>query len=74
MTTLKSFVERLDKIGIKVGLVGNYPWVYLDTVDTVNCKKVKGKYGGNHGFTLCLLGCNNKIHWSGRKIILKKKN
>lgn len=48
MTTIKSFVNRLAKIGIKVELVGNFPWVYLDKV---NGKKVKGSFRGNHGFT-----------------------
>jgi len=49
MTTIKSFVERLQKIGINVTLVGNYPWVYLDTV---NGKKVNGTLHANHGFTV----------------------
>lgn len=69
MTTLKSFVHRLSKLGVEVGLVGNYPWVYLDTV---NGKKVKEKHGGNHGFTLCILGVYNKTKWSERKVIFKK--
>ena len=33
MTTIDSFVKRLDKIGIKVELVGNYPWLYLDKIN-----------------------------------------
>lgn len=44
-----SFVNRLKKIGIEVKLLGNYPWVYLDSV---NGKKVRDKYAGNHGFTV----------------------
>lgn len=48
MTTISSFYNRLKHIGIEVGLIGNFPWVYLDTI----CgKKVKGLYQGNHGFT-----------------------
>lgn len=49
MTTIDSFVNRLDKIGIKVELVGNYPWVYMTTV---NNKRVEGNFRGNHGFTV----------------------
>lgn len=49
MTTIKSFVNRLKKIGVNVELVGNFPWVYLDKV---NGTKVSGKLHGNHGFTV----------------------
>lgn len=49
MTTIKSFVERLKKIGINVELIGNYPWIYLDKVNGV---KVFERYQGNHGFTV----------------------
>jgi hypothetical protein len=49
MTTIQSFVSRLAKIGIKVELVGNVPWIYLDKV---NGKKVEGKLMANHGFTV----------------------
>jgi hypothetical protein len=48
MTTIASFVARLKKIGIEVGLVGNYPWIYLDTV---NGKRVHGTFEADHGFT-----------------------
>ena len=49
MTTIDSFYNRLKKIGVEVTLIGNYPWVYLDTV---NGKKVTGRFQGNHGFTV----------------------
>lgn len=49
MTTIKSFVERLAKIGIKVELSGNYPWVYLDKVNGI---KIHERFRGNHGFTV----------------------
>jgi hypothetical protein len=49
MTTIPSFVERLKKIGITVGLVGNYPWVYLLSV---NGKRVEEKYLSDHNFTV----------------------
>lgn len=45
---LKSFIDRLGKIGIKVELMSNVPWIYLDKV---NGNKVKEKYEGDHGFT-----------------------
>lgn len=49
MTTIKSFVERLKKLGIDVELSSNYPWLYLDKV---NGKRVKGTYEAEHGFTI----------------------
>ena len=58
MTTIASFVNRLDKIGIKVELFGNYPWVYLDTV---NGNKVKERFEANHGFTVFFRGKPDKI-------------
>jgi hypothetical protein len=45
---LEIFINRLSKIGIAVTFISNYPWIYLDTV---NGKKIKGRYMGNHGFT-----------------------
>lgn len=38
------FCERLDKIGIKVGLLGNYPWVYLDTSTIKTASSVQTKF------------------------------
>lgn len=46
---LTIFVDRLNKIGIKVELAENVPWIYLDTI---NGKRVTDKYLGNHGFTV----------------------
>lgn len=45
------FVERMQKIGVKVELVGNYPWIYIDKI---NGKKIlkKDYFLGNHGFTV----------------------
>lgn len=49
MTTVSSFVNRLNKIGITVELSGNYPWVYLDSV---NGYPVHERFYANHGFTV----------------------
>jgi len=43
------FVKRLEKIGIKVELIGNFPWVYLDKVNGV---KIEGSFRANHGFCI----------------------
>ena len=49
MSKLTVFVERLKKIGIEVEMFGNFPWIYLDTI---NGKKVTEKFRAEHGFTI----------------------
>ncbi len=63
------FVSKLKYIGITVELTGNYPWIYLDTV---NGKKVNGKFMANHGFTAFLLKHDGSIIFSDRKEVFKK--
>ena len=46
---LDIFVERLEKIGITIRLAGNFPWIYLDTI---NGKKVTERFQAEHGFTI----------------------
>jgi len=50
------FINRLNKIGIKIELVNNYPWIYIDKI---NGKKVTEKLDGNHGFTIAFLPIRN---------------
>lgn len=52
MNKIDIFIKRLQKIGIFVEIVGNYPWIYLYKI---NNKKVKEKFQGNHGFTIAFL-------------------
>lgn len=49
---IKSFVERLKRIGIEIKLSGNYPWIY---VTEINGRHVTETFCGNHGFTLCFM-------------------
>lgn len=49
MTTLTSFVDRLNKIGISVGIVSNFPWLYLDKVNEL---QVWQRYNANHGYNI----------------------
>ena len=46
---LTVFIERLKKIGLDLKLAGNFPWIYIDTINGV---KVTEKFEGNHGFTI----------------------
>jgi len=43
------FVKRLEKIGVRVDLLGNFPWVYLHKVNDV---KVEGSFHADHGFCI----------------------
>jgi len=52
MDKLDTFISRMNKIGIKVELVGNYPWVYIDKI---NDKEIEETFFGNHGFTIAFL-------------------
>lgn len=48
--------NRLLKIGIEVTFAGNYPWIYLNTV---NGKRITEKTGdSNHGFNIAWLPIN----------------
>lgn len=52
MDILEVFIKRMDNIGIKIELSGNYPWIYIDKI---NGRKVVEKFEGNHGFTIAFL-------------------
>jgi len=49
MDKIKVFIERLKKIDIELELHGNYPWIYLHSV---NGNIVREKLHANHGFTI----------------------
>ena len=49
---LNIFITRLAKIGIKIELTSNYPWIYLEKI---NDKRVIEKFHANHGFTIAFL-------------------
>lgn len=53
---LKTFVERMQRIGIDIKLVGNYPWIYLNEI---NGKRVTETFEANHGFTIAFLPIRN---------------
>ena len=52
MKTLNKLHTRLQKIGINITCIANYPWIYLDTI---NNQRVTEKFGGRHGFTIAML-------------------
>ena len=60
-------INRLQKIGINLEFIGNYPWVYLDKVNGV---KVTETYCGEHGFTAFFL--YKDPVWSDRRVVFNK--
>lgn len=52
MNKLEIFKKRLQKLGIEINLVGNFPWIYIDTINNI---KVKELFYANHGFTIAFL-------------------
>lgn len=52
MDKITVFVERLQKVGLKVELGCNYPWIYMEYV---NGKRITEKFRAEHGFTLAFM-------------------
>jgi hypothetical protein len=48
---LTVFIDRMKKLDIEVKLTGNFPWIYVDSVNGNRIKK-EDYFLGNHGFTL----------------------
>jgi len=49
---LTVFVDRMKRIGIDIKLAGNYPWIYINSI---NGKRVTETFEANHGFTIAFL-------------------
>lgn len=49
---LEAFQDRMLKLGINVELVGNYPWVYIESI---NGKRVTETFRSDHGFTIAFI-------------------
>ena len=46
---LTIFVNRMKRLGIIMTFFGNYPWIYIGTI---NGKKIKETFEADHGFTI----------------------
>ena len=65
---LRKLHRRLLAINIVTTYIGNYPWVYLDTV---NKKRVKEKFMAEHGFTVATVSIGGKIELTDTKKIFE---
>lgn len=50
------FVNRMNKIGINVKLICNFPWIYIIEI---NGKKINEKFQSDYGFTVSFLPIRN---------------
>ena len=66
---IKTFISRLNKLGIDVTFAANYPWIYFDTI---NGKKVTGTFHANHGWTTFFLQMDGSYKFSDRREVFKK--
>ena len=49
---MEKLERRLNKIGINIELIGNYPWIYLQKV---NNKVVREKKYSDYGYTIAFM-------------------
>lgn len=70
MEQLEIFKKRLEKIGIEVELVANFPWIYLNKI---NGDLIKEKYMADHGFTIAFIPIskNKPFHFTDLNTIFK---
>jgi hypothetical protein len=68
---IKTFVRRLNKLGIDVTFAANYPWIYFDTI---NDKKVTGTFCADHGWTAFFspIEVQGSVKFSDRREVFKK--
>lgn len=52
MDKLTIFINRMKKLNIDIGLAKNVPWIYIDSI---NGKRVKETFEGEHGFTIAFI-------------------
>jgi len=64
---IANFVKRLNRIGVDVELVANYPWVYMNKVNGV---LVTEDFMANHGFTAFFVAREER--WSDRRRVFAK--
>ena len=70
MNRAERFCLRLQRIGITVELMGNFPWIYLRKVNGI---EVQERFGGNHGFTAFMLhGRTGEVRWTDRQRVFIK--
>lgn len=62
MNEVEIFINRMKRIGIKLDLVSNIPWIYLYKVN--GNKVLPEDYNTNHGYTIAWypVKAGEKVH------------
>ena len=68
MNKLDIFRKRLSKLNIDIQFIGNYPWIYINTI---NGKRVIELFEGNHGFTIAFSKYPNGMDFTDISEIFK---
>jgi hypothetical protein len=69
-TRADRLTRRLARLGIEIQLVGNLPWIYLDSVAG---RPVRERFRARHGFTAFFLRVRDgEIVWSDRRRVFVK--
>ena len=61
-TKLKAFATK----GVTITLAGNYPWVYIETI---NGKPVTEKHASEHGFVFAVYQLKGGVRFTDEEII-----
>jgi len=56
MGKVNTFIKRLDKLGIKLTIAANYPWIYISAINDIYVTEL---FRGNHGFTFAMLSARD---------------
>ena len=69
---LDVFRNRMKKLNIDIQFVGNYPWIYIDSVNGNRIKR-EDYFEGNHGFTVGFLPVrrDEEFHFTDISMIFK---
>jgi hypothetical protein len=55
---LSTLRQRMQRIGIEIEFVGNYPWIYLERVNGIRIRQED--FTANHGFNIAWFGIRNE--------------
>ena len=55
---LSTLRQRMQRIGIELEFVGNYPWIYLERVNGIRIRQED--FTANHGFNIAWYGIRNE--------------
>jgi hypothetical protein len=70
MEKLDKFIQRMEKIGVKIRLSMNYPWIYITDINGI---RVTETFKAEHGFTIAFMPIrlNQELEFTDIKEIFK---